>query len=56
MNQLKYLKNQSSGSAEPNEKNNEPKKDTRTNTKLAELAGVSKSTVTRAKKIKKRKP
>lgn len=44
-----------SGSTEPN-KIIEPKKDTRTNAKLGELAGVSKATVTRAKKVKKENP
>ena len=39
-----------SGPTEPKVKNNEPKKDTRTNAKLAELAGVGRATVVGAKK------
>ncbi|WP_313017429.1 hypothetical protein [Macrococcoides bohemicum] len=50
-------KNDSSGSAEPKlSKENISKPDTRTNAKLGELAGVSKATVTRAKKVKTENP
>ena len=49
-------RNNGSGPTEPNAKISESKKDTRTNAKLAELAGVGKTTVVRAKKVKNENP